>query len=197
MRDAEKVSDMIDQVKRRTSPLHFPSSTGTGFPCSVKIRVHKDIRQTVEFAQRAEKAGADWISVHGRTQKQRSSEPPDFDAIRIVKESVSIPVFSNGDCFSLDDAYSQIESTGCDGIMSARGLQQNPALFAGYTHTPAKCIKQYLDLALGYGQSYYITHHHLIDMLDKTLSRAEKRHFNSIPGTGALIDYLEDHFQIY
>jgi tRNA-dihydrouridine synthase 4 len=87
MRNSELVADMIDQVKRRTAPLTFKSSTGTGFPCSVKIRVHKDIKQTIEFARRAEKSGADWISVHGRTQKQRSYEPVDLEAIKIIKES--------------------------------------------------------------------------------------------------------------
>lgn len=68
MEHPETVADIVSQTKRRTSEMHFPSSTGTGFPVSVKIRVHKDLARTVEFAKRSEKAGADWISVHGRTR---------------------------------------------------------------------------------------------------------------------------------
>lgn len=61
-------------------------------------------RKTVEFARRAECAGADWISVHGRTRKQRSTTPPNLDAIKTIKEAVNVPVVANGDVFSVEDA---------------------------------------------------------------------------------------------
>lgn len=72
------------------------------------------IRETVEFCKRAEKAGASWISVHGRTKVQRN-EPVNFDAIKIVKENLSIPVVGNGDVFHLRDAHTFQRCTAVNG----------------------------------------------------------------------------------
>jgi tRNA-dihydrouridine synthase 4 len=82
--------------------------------------------------------------------------------------------------------------------MSARGLLENPALFDScrYETTPVECVKEFVRLALGYGMNSFLIHHHLMDMLDKTLSRAEKKQFNDLSGTAACIDYLEEHFGI-
>lgn len=60
-------------------------------------------RKTVELCRRAEKAGISWITVHGRTPQQRT-EPINMEAIRIIKDSLSIPVVANGDVNSLEDA---------------------------------------------------------------------------------------------
>ena len=76
------VRDMVRQVKSRTSPLRM--SDGSSFPCSIKIRVHPDLKQTVEFVRRAEAVGVDWITVHGRTRKMKNTEPVDLDAIKLV-----------------------------------------------------------------------------------------------------------------
>lgn len=53
MSKPELVADMIGSVKRITAGVKFESTNGTGLPCSVKIRVHKDLKETVEFAKRA------------------------------------------------------------------------------------------------------------------------------------------------
>ncbi|KAJ3213211.1 tRNA-dihydrouridine(20a/20b) synthase [NAD(P)+]-like protein [Clydaea vesicula] len=194
MERPDLVADMISQTKRRTSILNFQSNSGTGFPCSVKIRKHNDLRRTVDFAQKAEAAGADWITVHGRTRRQRSHEPCDFDAIKLIKESVSIPVFANGDVFNLSDKEEILKKTGCDGVMAARGLLENPALFAGYEKTPVECVKKFVELSLGLGSHHFIFHHHLMYMLEKSMSRAEKKHFNTISSIAGCIDYLTDHY---
>jgi tRNA-dihydrouridine synthase 4 len=56
--------------------------------------------------------------------------------------------------------------------MSARGILENPALYAGYEYTPWECIVDYIDLALGYGTNAFIFHHHLMFMFEKTMSNA-------------------------
>jgi tRNA-dihydrouridine synthase 4 len=157
MSDPELVKDMIRQVKAKISPIKM--SDGSSLPCSIKIRcVSNDPRDTVEFARRAEAVGVDWIAIHGRTRKQKSSEPVDLDSIKIVKECLNIPVFANGDIFSLKDADMVVEYTKADGVMAARGLLENPAMFAGYDRTPVSAIQKYIDRAIAYGTDQFIFH---------------------------------------
>lgn len=58
------------------------------------------------------------------------------------------------------------------GTMSARGILENPALYAGHTVTPWECIEDYVDLALSYGTNAFIFHHHLMYMFEKSMSNA-------------------------
>lgn len=62
------------------------------------------------------------------------------------------------------------------GTMAARGILENPALFAGYNTTPWECIENYVDLALSYGTNAFIFHHHLMYMFERTMSNAGKSH---------------------
>lgn len=75
---------------------------------------YKIFRVTIEFCKRAEKAGASFISVHGRTKSQRN-EPIDLEAIKLIKENLSIPVVGNGDIFHLNDALKLQEATSVNG----------------------------------------------------------------------------------
>jgi tRNA-dihydrouridine synthase 4 len=113
-----------------------------------------------------------------------------------VKESLNIPLIANGDIFTLEDADRVVETTGVHGVMSARGMLENPALFAGYVSTPREAVQSYIDAALAYGTDQFIFHQHLIFMLDKTLSKCEKKLFNCLSGIPAVLDYLEEHFGI-
>ncbi|KAJ9065586.1 tRNA dihydrouridine synthase, variant 3 [Entomophthora muscae] len=161
MTQPELVRDMIHQVRNRTN-----------VPCSIKIRVHKDLRKTYEFVQRAEKVGVEWIAVHGRTTKQSSSEPVNLDAIKFVRENTSVPIIANGDVFSLDDARKIVEYTHVDGLMAARGLLKNPSLFSNEKYTPWDCVENYVQQALDYGTTTFIFHHHLMFMLEDVMSKA-------------------------
>ena len=100
-------------------------------PVTVKFRkgFDKEEDTCVAFAQMAEQAGADGITVHGRTRAQFYEGKADWKAIARVKKAVSIPVNANGDIFSPEDAKAIWEETGADGIMVARGALGNPFLF--------------------------------------------------------------------
>lgn len=77
-------------------------------------RIHKDLRKTVDLCQKAESAGVSWITVHGRTAEERH-QPVHYDAIKTIKDSVSVPVIANGDIKYLEDVESTYQVTGVDG----------------------------------------------------------------------------------
>ena len=101
-------------------------------PVTVKIRkgFDDDHVNAVEIAKIIEEAGAAAVAVHGRTREQYYSGKADWDIIRQVKETVSIPVIGNGDVTSPQKADELVRRTGCDGIMIARGAEGNPWIFS-------------------------------------------------------------------
>ncbi|EGG16812.1 tRNA-dihydrouridine synthase 4-like protein [Cavenderia fasciculata] len=183
----EKIEEMIKTTTRRI----------TNIPLSIKIRIQKDMSQTIELAKRAERAGVSWITVHGRTSSQRSSHPVDYDAIKLVKESIGIPVFANGDIFTLDQANDIRDKTKVNGVMSARGILCNPALYMGYDTTPIECIKEFIDInsQIG-GLNTDIFHRHLMYMLYSVNSKAEKKEFNLLSTTPSIIDFIKDKYYL-
>ena len=105
-----------------------------------------------------------------------------------------MPVVANGDIRSESDVQRVHEETGVDGVMSARGILENPALYAGYSHTPSECVRDWVAMSLGTGVTFTQFHAHLIHMLDKITARTEKRVFNTLSSTPAVLDYLEHNY---
>ena len=121
----------------------------------------------MELCRKLEAAGVSFLTVHGRTIKQKSTEaePVDLEAIRTIRESVQIPLVANGDVFSLEDAqrtaevsqsvemvdlkqifHLRLQFTGVAGVMAARGLLENPAMYAGHLTTPASCVQVFSSI---------------------------------------------------
>ena len=100
-------------------------------PVTVKIRKgwDDDMINAPEVAIICEQAGASAITVHGRTRKQFYKPPVDYDIIRKVKQSVSIPVIANGDVDSAQKAKLVLDYTGCDFVMVGRASLGNPWIF--------------------------------------------------------------------
>ena len=100
-------------------------------PVTVKFRKgwDDDSVNAVEVALAVEEAGAQAVTVHGRTAAQLYSGKADWSIIREVKEAVRIPVVGNGDVVEPEDAKRMMELTGCDAVMVGRGALGNPWVF--------------------------------------------------------------------
>lgn len=104
----------------------------TDIPVTVKIRKgwDDDSVNAVEVAKICESAGAAAITVHGRTRQQYYKPPVDYDIIKAVRESVSVPVIANGDIDSAERAKEIMDITGCDLVMIGRATLGNPWIFS-------------------------------------------------------------------
>ncbi len=97
-------------------------------PVTVKMRTgwDEDHIFAIENAQAVERAGGKAVALHGRTRVQMYEGHADWDIIKQVKQSVSIPVIGNGDVQTPQDAKRMLEETGADGVMIGRAALGNP-----------------------------------------------------------------------
>lgn len=186
LKKPELVKDLIYQVRNR-----IPNP----FTVSVKIRLLKDIRKTIEFCRILEKAGASFLTIHARTPEMRN-EPIDIDNLRLVRDTVKLPLIANGDVKCLESAKNLFVESNCEGIMSARGILMNPALFAGHTVTPLSCIQDWLNITSIIPTQFICFHHHLVFMLEKLLPKKNRILFNNLQSKQAVLEFLEDYYGI-
>jgi tRNA-dihydrouridine synthase B len=99
-------------------------------PVTLKMRLGWDDRSlnAPELARRAEAAGVQLISVHGRTRCQFYKGEADWSAVRAVRDAIRIPLVVNGDITSFEKAVAALEMSGADAVMVGRGAQGQPWL---------------------------------------------------------------------
>ena len=105
-------------------------------PVTVKTRIGWNDQEIniLDFAKRMEAAGAQMITVHGRTRAQGYNGRARWEWIRKVKEVLTIPVIANGDIFSAQAAVQCLTETGADGVMCSRGTLGYPFLVGEVDH---------------------------------------------------------------
>ncbi|MET3612614.1 nifR3 family TIM-barrel protein [Rhizobium aquaticum] len=119
-------------------------------PVTVKMRLGWDetSMNAPEIAKRCEDAGVKMITVHGRTRMQFYEGKADWDAIRAVREAISLPLVANGDVATAADAEEILRRSGADAVMVGRASQGQPWLcgrIAGACEIPA--ISEIADIA--------------------------------------------------
>lgn len=121
LRDMQKVVTLI-QMLCSTIPI----------PVTTKIRLGWDefTKNPIEIAQTLQDAGSSLITVHARTRNQHFGETADWDAIKQIKASVTVPVIGNGDIRTPADIDQMKSTTGCDAVMIGRAAIGNPWLFS-------------------------------------------------------------------
>ncbi len=113
MKTPELASDIIKSIK-----------DATGLMVSVKFRLGWTANEEnyLEFGKKMEEAGADFVTLHGRTRSQMYQGTSDWNKIKLLKQELKIPVFANGDIKTIQDAKNCLELTKCDGVSIGRGI---------------------------------------------------------------------------
>ncbi|MDR2789482.1 MAG: tRNA-dihydrouridine synthase [Campylobacteraceae bacterium] len=124
LRDLPHLAKIVEVIKKHSNKRYT----------SVKTRIGFGEKTPEIIAETIEKAGADFVSVHGRTRSGGYKADVDYDAIRRAKESVKIPVFANGDITTYKKALEVKEFTKCEGVMIGRGAVGNPWIFYQLKH---------------------------------------------------------------
>ena len=113
MRNVELAQNIVKTIKSQIS-----------LPVSVKFRLGytMDELNFVEFGEKMQEAGADFITIHGRTRSQMYGGKADWKKISELKKNVDIPVFANGDVTSIEAAVQCLEDSQADGVAVGRGV---------------------------------------------------------------------------
>ncbi|WP_078556536.1 tRNA dihydrouridine synthase DusB [Bacillus alkalicellulosilyticus] len=123
--DPNKIYDMVSAVVEKVDK-----------PVTVKMRMGWDEEHiyAIENAKAVERAGGSAIALHGRTRVQMYEGTANWDIIKEVKQSVSIPVIGNGDVKTPEDAKRMLDTTGVDGVMIGRAALGNPWMLYRTVH---------------------------------------------------------------
>jgi tRNA-dihydrouridine synthase B len=133
-------------------------------PVTLKIRTgwDTDHRNGIEVARLAEQAGVQALSVHGRTRACAYRGEAEYDTIRAIKTSVTIPVIANGDITTPEKAAEVLAYTGADGVMIGRAAQGRPWIFreiehylATGEHLPSPPVEEIRAILLGHLDNLY------------------------------------------
>ncbi len=123
---------MLDQP-RAAAIIRCCKKSGKIVTVKCRTGIRKEDMFAAEFARVCEDAGADMITIHGRSRSMMYDGDCCYEEIARAKAAVSIPVIANGGIFSAEEADRMMERTGADGVMIARYALENPFIFSELT----------------------------------------------------------------
>ena len=188
---------------------------GVDVPVTLKIRTgwDTDNRNCVEIAQLAERCGIQALTIHGRTRACLFNGEAEYDSIRTVKQSVSIPVIANGDITDPHKARAVLDYTGADALMIGRAAQGRPWIFREIQHyldtgellapKPLAEVKSMLIGHIrelhgfyGHAKGYRIARKHVSWYLQEHAPDDQfRRSFNAIEDASEQLEALEAYFE--
>ncbi|XP_037956487.1 tRNA-dihydrouridine(20a/20b) synthase [NAD(P)+]-like [Teleopsis dalmanni] len=195
LRKPEIVHDIVQEV-RRTLPSNFS--------VSVKLRLlnGQSVESTIELARQLEMCGVTFLTIHGRTAWQRTSDPLNIPAMAELKQSLRIPLIVNGNVQTWQDAVDLHNHTAADGVMAARGLLANPALFnpafKDVPDTTLTSVQQWLDIAAKAEDNltFQCFHHHLVFMWSSHMNRKLRVEFNNFTKKQQILDFFKERYDL-
>ncbi|MCX6780796.1 MAG: tRNA dihydrouridine synthase DusB, partial [Candidatus Magasanikbacteria bacterium] len=147
MKDSDRATAIVREMKRAVS-----------VPISVKIRLGwSEKTDCLDFVKRLEEAGAELITIHGRTRAQGYSGVADWEMVGRAKKEVSIPVLCNGDIHTPEKVFEALEISKCDGVLIARGALGCPWFYKWYEEI-AQTGKRQTEITLPIRIGYVLDH---------------------------------------
>lgn len=186
------LQDDWDTIKKIICTL----SNNLNVPVTCKIRIFESIKRSVEYAKMIEDAGAQMITVHGRTREQRGVNTgfASWEHIRQIKLNLNIPVIANGGIIYERNINECISYTNCDGVMVAETHLYNPLIFSSVKKSSLEIYKEFLDLHKKFSNKYDLKNikSHSFKMLQVVLRNKPKlrEELNNCKD-------LEDFFKFY
>ena len=204
MKDPKLAYEIVNKVKAATK-----------LPVTVKFRKGWDEQSinALEFGKLMQEAGADAVTLHGRTREQYYSGTADWEIIKELKEKLTIPVIANGDITSFEAAERILDITKADALMIGRGAQGNTFIskevkdYMESAILPKKiCPKLKIDTAISHYKLAlkYKTHHKAVTEMRKHLgwylkglknSARIKDHINKMYEPSDVINALTEYAQ--
>ncbi|XP_058119808.1 tRNA-dihydrouridine(16/17) synthase [NAD(P)(+)]-like isoform X2 [Anopheles coustani] len=193
------LQDEWELLREIVSTLH----RNLAIPVTCKIRIFEDMSKTIRYARMLQDAGAQLLTVHGRTREQKGplTGMADWKYVSVLRQELSVPIFSNGNIMSVHDVERCIAETGVNGVMTAEGNLHNPALFEGVNPTAWSMAHEYLDLVEQYPApiSYIRGHlfkifHHLLHLKSNTALREQLAICHSVPEFRSVASQLEEKY---
>lgn len=125
MRNPQLAFDIVKEVKNAVNK-----------PVSVKFRLGYSCEELnfVDFGVKMQEAGADFITIHGRTRAQMYSGKADWSILKSLKKNIDIPIFANGDVNSIESAIECLECSQADGVAIGRGVLGDVTLISRIEH---------------------------------------------------------------
>ena len=140
----------LDLLHDIVSTLH----KGLRIPITVKIRILPTLEETLKLVETLVSAGAQLLTVHGRTKEMNKTKVgvTNWDWIAKIREQIGgrIPLFANGSIASYEDVQRCLSVTGADGVMTSEAILESPALFSGGRDPVTQRELEQLELAREY-----------------------------------------------
>ncbi|KAK0729025.1 hypothetical protein B0T21DRAFT_370146 [Apiosordaria backusii] len=238
MEKRELVRDMVIETREQLRQdgwdvgLEKDMNSTKGRSVSIKIRVHKDLRKTIDFitailspSPHSGTRPIDFLTIHPRTRQTPSSTPINVDSLSILTSTFGseVPILLSGDVFTLDslpftspihtftssspppppETTTTHDIPKLSGLMSARALLANPALFSSLHSCPWEAVEFFLNKTVKAPMPFKLVLHHISEMCspgmgpsqrDKValLNRQERAELMRCGDMMELIDFLEE-----